>query len=96
MDLEVVGGRGHGALGQDASVKTPGELDPQHLDNPLHLLDRGGGQIGLPVVDETQNGLENLHNTIDDQLSTGRTLVLFTLGSQSMEMLIMFLTWLQL
>ena len=92
----MVGGRGHGALGQDASVKTPGELDPQHLDNPLHLLDRGGGQIGLPVVDETQNGLENLNNTIDDQLSTGRTLVLFTLGSQSMEMLIMFLTWLQL
>ena len=92
----MVGGRGHGALGQDTPVKTPGELDPQHLDNPLHLLDRGGGQIGLPVVDETQNGLENLNNTIDDQLSTGRTLVLFTLGSQSMEMLIMFLTWLQL
>ena len=65
----MVGGRGHGALGQDASVKTPGELDPQHLDNPLHLLDRGGGQIGLPVVDETQNGLENLNNTIEMMIS---------------------------
>ena len=47
-------------LGQDLSVKPARELQTQHLDDCLHLLHSTGGQVGLTLVDQTEDGLQNL------------------------------------